>query len=123
MARILVTGSRDWTDRDLVWSKLSDYWINTSGVFTLVHGACPQGVDKMAAEWGHSMNGGEMGAVVLLEAHPSCGDPLGRNQHMVNMGADICLAFATRWASGTGHCARRARKAGIPTLDFGVSTE
>jgi hypothetical protein len=41
---------------------------------------------------------------------------------MVSLGADVCLAFAQAYASGTGHCARAARKAGIPVLDYGVST-
>lgn len=48
--------------------------------------------------------------------------PRARNQHMVNLGADVCLAFATRWASGTGMCARMARKAGILVVDYGVDT-
>lgn len=34
-----------------------------------------------------------------------------------------CWAFARAWDSGTGHCARAARKAGIPTTDYGVPTE
>lgn len=58
------------------------------------------------------------------EAHPAREhpDPKARNLHMVGLGADVCLAFAWCWASGTGHCARAARRAGIRTLDFGVPT-
>jgi hypothetical protein len=41
---------------------------------------------------------------------------------MVRLGADRCAAFALSWDSGTGHCARLARDAGILTADFGVDT-
>lgn len=58
--------------------------------------------------------------------------PLIRNQAMVDEVSThalclnhevVCWAFANKWASGTGHCARRARLAGIPVIDYGVSTE
>lgn len=45
-----------------------------------------------------------------------------RNEYMVELDANVCVAVATRWASGTGMCARMARRAGIPTLDYGVDT-
>jgi hypothetical protein len=59
-----------------------------------------------------------------IEVYPAefFDDPLQRNAFMVSLGADLCIAFAHRWASGTGHCARYARKAGIPVIDYGVST-
>src|SRR5690606_28867717 len=62
------------------------------------------------------------------EVHPPDYDrwggkaPLIRNQEMVDKGANVCLAFATKWNSGTGHCARAARRAGIFVCDYGVST-
>ena len=34
-----------------------------------------------------------------------------------------CWAHARDWDSGTGHCARAAREAGIPTADYGVRTD
>lgn len=58
-------------------------------------------------------------------------DPLARNEAMVAFVVELmnrypskpaCWAHARDWKSGTGHCARRARKAGIPTTDFGVPT-
>lgn len=58
-------------------------------------------------------------------------DPLARNEAMVALVLELsqkypskpaCWAHARDWKSGTGHCARRARKAGIPTTDYGVST-
>jgi len=113
--RILVTGSRGWTD----WPTLCSALNNALGgvdVVTIVHGAAA-GADAMAQEWADV-------AEMPFEAHraedfPS---PLVRNRHMVNLGADVCLAFAQKWASGTGNCARLARRAGIPVIDYGVDT-
>ena len=39
-----------------------------------------------------------------------------RNQEMVNLGADVCLAFPREGSRGTKNCMEAARKAGIPTL-------
>lgn len=115
MTRILITGARDWTDGDRLYEALSDLEYEYPGA-VLVHGDA-LGVDREAAKqwelWG-----------LPTEAHPASdhATPLDRNLHMVGLGADLCIAFATRWASGTGHCARAARRAGIPTIDYGVST-
>ena len=45
MKRILVTGSRGWTDRDVIHDALSDYWreIDCPADAVLVSGACPTG--------------------------------------------------------------------------------
>ena len=58
-------------------------------------------------------------------------DPLVRNAFMVKYVSDrksrghqvACWAFAEKWASGTGACARYARAANIPTVDWGINTE
>ena len=117
--RILVTGARDWdspiavrTALDLQ-GRLSRHAPNE---VIVVHGGA-RGADVMAHEGAKAL--GCQVEVHLAADHP---DPLARNQHMVDLGADICLAFATRWASGTGHCARAARRAGIHVIDMGVST-
>lgn len=113
--RILVTGSRKWTDQAAVEHAIvRQLTENPSAV--IVHGGA-LGLDQLAEDvartWG-----------LDYEAHhayrfPS---PRARNQHMVDLGADVCLAFALGWASGTGMCARMARRAGIPVIDLGVDT-
>lgn len=117
--RILITGSRNWDDRESVLAALdkvrtdADLW---SWDYVVVHGGA-LGVDTFAGDYAESMG-------MAVEVHPARDfeTPLLRNQHMVDLGAEVCLAFADRWASGTGHCARAARKAGIRTIDMGVST-
>ena len=141
--RILVTGSRGWTDNLAIAGGITralSYLLDPAlghtqsrnpgplmpsrrlfaamqwHQFTLVHGDAP-GADwafaRIAQAWG-----------LTVEKHPARQHrtPLVRNQHMVNLGAAVCVAAALQWASGTGHCARLARTAGIHTIDIGVST-
>lgn len=121
MFRILVTGSRDWDDWDKVFYALREWHLHARTVgmqSVLVHGGA-RGLDSIAAEiWANYSS-------MSAEEYPArwFDNPKARNQHMVNLGADVCLAFAKDWASGTGHCARAARRAGIHTIDYGVSTE
>lgn len=112
MKRIIVTGSRNWRNLYAVSRALFEH-----GRFgdTLIHGAAP-GADTMADVFWR--------AIGPIERYPAedFPTPRARNQHMVNLTADVVLAFATEWASGTGMTARMARKAGIPVVDYGVDT-
>jgi len=112
--RILVTGSRDWTDDKAIAEALLETRSPHPQRITVVHGGA-RGTDLLAHYWATKWGW-------ITEAHPAGPDPKARNQRMVDLGADVCLAFATRWASDTGHCARAARRAGIHTVDYGVST-
>jgi hypothetical protein len=129
--RILVTGSRDWTDDTAIGEALSEVirpvWHDRGVV--IVHGGCPTGADRMAHEWADVFG-------VAVERHraedhgpwPRCG-PL-RNRHMVSLGADVCLAFigpctSTRCrrpgphpSHGASGCADLAEQAGITVRRF-----
>lgn len=114
---VLITGARDWAwaDVNVIASALSSHMLSGD---TLRHGDAEAGVDRWAARmWG---------AFGPLDPHPAAehASPLARNLRMIKLEPvpAVCLAFATKWASGTGHCARYARKAGIETIDFGVDT-
>lgn len=114
--RILVTGSRDWPDRESVWEELNrQVRILGSIEVVIIHGDCPTGADRFAAEWARVQ-------FVAEEPHPANWDTYGkaagpvRNQQMVERGADICLAFPLVQSRGTRDCMRRARAAGIPVV-------
>ncbi len=113
MYRVLITGSRDWGDRACIESALEPYSIKNA---VLVSGACPSGADAIAEDvW---MNWG-----LPVERHPadwSLGKQAGpkRNQQMVDLGADVCIAFRKDYSRGTTHCANAATMAGIPTIWF-----
>ena len=117
--RVLVTGSRDWTDEAAVRAALKP-WVSRGNV--LVHGGAV-GLDTMAERiWRDICS--QLGIPAVVERHfaRDHADPLARNAYMVDLGASVCLAFAKKWASGSGNCARTARKHGIKTYDMGVKT-
>lgn len=116
--RILVTGSRDWIDEDVIYHALDaavmDLLIDggTNADVTLVSGACPTGADVIAERLAEE--GG-----LRVERHPAdwakhgkAAGPI-RNQHMVDLGADICIAFPLPTSRGTKHCMEAGRRAGI----------
>ena len=133
---VLVTGSRNWVDEAAVFSVLNEHCrlaASQGKVFRLLYGDCPTGADAMAKRW--AQVNANTGVQVWEHAadwaracdanchHPPRGGrcpaagPL-RNQRMVDVGADVCVAFLLPDSRGTRDCMRRARKAGIPVQEF-----
>lgn len=134
--RILVTGSRDWTDVTTIGAAIEQAIIDSgAATFLVVHGACPSGADWHADHYARWMRG--KGVAIDVERHPAQGHPdqdFGpwpgagprRNAHMVGLGADLCVAFIGRCTSprcrkpgphpshGATGCAALAEAAGIP---------
>lgn len=108
--RVIVTGSRHMADAERVCQVLNQYKITV-----LVHGACRTGADKLADEWARSNPG------IEIERYPArwerYGDAAGpiRNEHMVKLGADICVAFLASDSRGTKNCIALARRYNIKT--------
>ncbi len=110
--RVLVTGSRTWTDTKVIRGALASVW--GDGAAVLVSGACPRGADRLAeacwTRWGGH-----------VERHPADWDRHGRgagyrrNTAMVAAGASVCLAFIHAGSPGASHTAALAQAAGIPT--------
>jgi hypothetical protein len=111
--RVLVTGSRTWTDTTVLRDALTQAWQQYPGA-VLVSGACPRGADRLAeqcwARWGGR-----------VERWPADWHRHGRaagyrrNRDMVHAGADLCLAFIRARSPGATHCATAAQRAGILT--------
>lgn len=123
--RILVTGSRDWDDWRTLSRALVDHW---DYAVTVVHGACPSGADEMA-DWLCENVLNQMECILKVERHPAewlkYGKSAGfrRNAEMVNLGADVCLAFIKNKSKGASHTADMAERAGIKTRRFVVESE
>lgn len=117
--RILITGSRDWTDKQLLANKLFEITgCYTKDEIVVVHGGCPTGADAMAEQL--CQNYGIATEVYPADwnKHGKAAGPI-RNQQMVDLGADICLAFPKGESRGTRHCMRAAEKAGIEVVNYG----
>ena len=110
MTRVLVCGSRDWTDKAHIKQVLEDYRFN--GYISLIHGDCRGAdriggeiaetwdwpVDKFPADW---INKGKAAGFI-------------RNQQMVDEGEPtVVLAFVLNASRGTKDMCDRAYKHGI----------
>ena len=137
--RLLITGSRDWTDVHRVWGALQAVADQQPGrPLTIIHGDARRGADRIARRWvlrkqayGHPE--------ITEERHPvspADWDQLGkragmvRNAEMVKAGADMCFAWIApcsqrdcrnpepHGSHGASHCAGLAEKAGIGVRRF-----
>jgi len=129
--RILVTGSRNWDDHLAVHEALVGACYQRVPA-VVVHGACPSGADAIASWWvrqyGHIGVTEEPHPAEDFGAWPGCGPR--RNLHMVELGADLCLAFIGPCTSprcgrvgshpshGASGCANLADAVGIPVRWF-----
>ncbi|HEU0087314.1 MAG TPA: DUF2493 domain-containing protein [Pseudonocardiaceae bacterium] len=110
--RVLVTGSRTWTDTTPIRDALETWRRRLPGA-VLVHGDA-RGADRIAAgiwrSWG-----------LPVEPHPADWARYGRsaghvrNRAMVARGATVCLVFIRNASPGASACAALAEAAGIPT--------
>jgi hypothetical protein len=114
--RILITGSRTWTDVSTIISAITEvvreHHVKQEDA-VIVHGDCPRGADAIAGALARLWK-------ITEEPHPadwSKGKPAGfiRNKEMVDLGADVCLAFIQDNSKGASMAANLAQKAGIPT--------
>lgn len=107
MKRILVTGSRDFREKEVLREALILY-----GPGLVIEGRA-KGADLLARQVASEL-GWPKG-----ESHPADWTRHGlkagnlRNQEMVDLGADVCLAFPLRGSRGTWDCAARALRARI----------
>ena len=118
--RILITGSREWTDEKTLHDNLvaaaNAHWRGSPDPVVIVHGHNPRGADAMAdaVYERYRVNG-----ALEVERHPADWNQHGkragpiRNAEMVALGADLCLAFPTASSVGTWDCVRKANAAGI----------
>lgn len=119
--RVLVTGSRDWSDKAALYAVLDEILAEHPSL-VIVNGQCPRGADAMAVSW--VMDRWTFArADVTHEDHPADwskgkGAGFARNAEMVKLGADACLAFIKNRSRGASHCADLAEKALIPTRRY-----
>ena len=117
MNRLLITGSRDWSDEMTLVDQIN-WAVDLLDIQVLVHGDCPIGADPMADRAAKRLG-------LLVYKYPAdwnairkagLGPGPTRNQYMVDGGAELCLAFPMPTSKGTWDTVRRCHTAGIPTL-------
>lgn len=106
--RVLVCGSRDWTDGEMVETILDGF-----GDLTIIEG-CARGADAFAHGYQDAKH----------EHYPAGSDPLRRNREMLAQHPDLVIAFKDGFGTqrhpdgnlkgGTEHMIRIAKAAGIP---------
>ena len=88
--RVLVCGSRTWTDRARIRAELETLPRDA----IIIHGACPSGADAIANEEAEALG-------MRVERYPADWNHYGkragflRNTEMANTQPDLCLAFRT----------------------------
>ena len=120
-ARVLVTGSREWTDFTFI-RRMLDVADVRVGPIRLVHGGA-RGADQLAAS-AQRLNHPTWPIEEHLADWSLYGKVAGmvRNRHMVDLGADLCLAFILDGSRGATMCADLAEKSGIETWRFNTWT-
>lgn len=94
-------------------------------MITLVHGAAP-GADSLADNFMFRSRKflASKGYTTVIEPHAADWDAHGkaagpiRNKMMVDLGADICVAFVSPSSKGTLNCMKLAKEAGIEILEY-----
>jgi hypothetical protein len=114
--RILVTGSRNFTNRETVLEILSEYWEEGVEDTVLIHGGA-RGLDELAADVAFQLGWVEELHFAEWERFGKSAGHI-RNQAMVDSGADVCIGFPMAGSRGTWDCLKRAADAGIPTRIF-----
>lgn len=115
--RVLVTGSREWTDVEIIRRALTLLApADGESVPVIVHGGA-RGADTIAAQVATELG-------YHVETHLADWDRYGksagmvRNEAMVDAGADLCLAFILDGSRGATHCAQAAHRAGIRVVHY-----
>lgn len=109
--RVLVTGGRDFSDRELLFEAL-DGLHSKHGFTVLIHGDA-NGADRLSGEWATSRG-------ITVEAHPADWKKHGRaagpirNQKMLEEKPELVVAFPG--GKGTADMVRKAKQAGLEVV-------
>lgn len=109
---VLVCGSRDWGDPDIIYECLDSIAFQHDGRVKVIHGAA-RGADQQASAAARSLG-------LREESFPADWRGKGkragilRNLEMLDCKPDAVLAFQRNGSTGTQHTIDEARRRGIP---------
>ena len=120
--KVLFTGSREWTNEDIIRSELLSLPSGT----VIIHGASPWGadaiVDRIARSMGFTVRtypATRWSSYLRGHAGQSRNHRMIQEEHRPDEPIDLCIALLKnkiQWG-GTMDCLERARAAGIPTRE------
>lgn len=124
--KLLVCGSRDWHDRDLLEDVMARIVAAIEGHWgrepTIIQGLATSGADRMARRWALKKAG------LFVEDFPADWDTHGkragyeRNRAMLDAGdvmGVVAFSSESKATKGTGMMCRLALKAGLPVMFVG----
>ena len=116
MMRLLVTGSRDWSDYSKVLGELK-YFHNAFGVELVVHGDC-RGADRLAGRAARELGLDVWAFPADWKRHGKAAGPIRNEEMLIFTKPQYVLAFhdAIDKSKGTKDMVKRSRKAGLPVL-------
>ena len=117
---VVVTGSRDWTDREFIFDKLDELHGEDGQIEAIVEGEAP-GADLIAKQWGKMHGLPVLGIEAEWEYYGRGAGSL-RNGWLVKYGhPDICLAFPLPQSRGTWNMVGQCQAAGVETVIHDIS--
>lgn len=114
MQTILVTGSRDWSNQDLIDKAIQDVEGRMKGPYKLIHGGC-KGADKMTESTVKGRKGWKIQTFIAdWDGDGKRAGPM-RNKRMVEQGPAFAIVFCNdlKASKGTKDCWKRIVKADI----------
>lgn len=110
--RLLVCGSRKWTDRQMVFDAL-DTWHSTLGISVVIEG-CAKGADTFAEEWALERRIPNMHFPADWAGHGKSAGPRRNSRMLVDGEPEMVIAFHdSLYGSGTGDMVKKAEKWGL----------
>lgn len=105
MQQVIVTGSRDWVDRGIIWTAL-----DRCDVELLIHGDCSSGADRIADAWCEA-NGVPCARMpAWWKAYNREAGPTRNNWMLRFFPEAVVLAFPLPQSRGTVDCIKQARE-------------
>jgi hypothetical protein len=106
--KVLVTGSRDWTDYEPIFDRLSACDAGT----VVIEGGAP-GADRLASHAAWNLRLDHQRFPADWKKYGKAAGPI-RNLAMLDESPDLVIAFQRNGSRGTQHTVDEARKRGIP---------
>ena len=113
--KVLVCGSRDWTDAEPIYARLAPLKVEAfmcGEKVTLLHGNAP-GADRLARNLGFGLNFDVQHFPADWSRHGKRAGII-RNLAMLDEAPDLVIAFQIGNSRGTQHTIDEARRRGIP---------